>query len=332
MRNVLVTGGAGFIGSNFVRHLVKTDRPRRHCPRQADLCREPREPRRPAREPLPARGRRHRRPGARRRAGRRRTMPWSTSRRSRTTTTRSTIRARSSRPTWSARSRCSRPRASTTCASTTSRPTRSTATSTSTTRSGSPRRRPTTRRAPTRRPRPARTCWWRVGAVVRRTRDDQQLLQQLRPLPARREVHPAPDHPAHRRPQAPLVRRRAQRPRLDPRRRPQQRRPDDPRARAIGETYLIGADGEHNNRDVVAQLLAIFGREPDDFEHVTDRAGHDRRYAIDSGKLRTELGWQPQFADFTTGLADTVDWYRANEHWWRPSKAATESMYARQGQ
>ena len=101
---------------------------------------------------------------------------------------------------------------------------------------------------------------------------------------------------------------------------------------SIGETYLIGADGEQNNRDVVAQLLTIFGREPDDFEHVTDRAGHDRRYAIDSGKLRTELGWQPQFADFTTGLADTVEWYRANESWWRPSKAATESMYARQGQ
>jgi dTDP-glucose 4,6-dehydratase len=101
---------------------------------------------------------------------------------------------------------------------------------------------------------------------------------------------------------------------------------------AIGQTYLIGADGEQSNRDVVAQVLAIFDRDADDFEHVTDRAGHDRRYAIDSAKLRTELGWEPQFADFATGLADTVEWYRANEHWWRPSKAATESMYARQGQ
>lgn len=101
---------------------------------------------------------------------------------------------------------------------------------------------------------------------------------------------------------------------------------------AIGETYLIGADGEQSNRDVVARLLEIFGREPDDFEHVTDRAGHDRRYAIDAGRLRAELGWVPRFADFSTGLADTVEWYRANEHWWRPSKAATESMYARQGQ
>jgi dTDP-glucose 4,6-dehydratase len=100
----------------------------------------------------------------------------------------------------------------------------------------------------------------------------------------------------------------------------------------IGETYLIGADGEQSNRDVVAQLLTIFGREPDDFEHVTDRRGHDRRYAIDPSKLRAELRWKPRFADFATGLGNTVEWYRANEHWWRPSKAATESMYAQQGQ
>jgi len=100
----------------------------------------------------------------------------------------------------------------------------------------------------------------------------------------------------------------------------------------IGQTYLIGADGEKNNREVVGSLLTIFGREPDDFDHVNDRPGHDRRYAIDSSKLRTELGWLPQFADFATGIADTVEWYRANEAWWRPSKAATESMYAAQGQ
>lgn len=101
---------------------------------------------------------------------------------------------------------------------------------------------------------------------------------------------------------------------------------------AIGQTYLIGADGEKNNLDVVTTLLGIFGREADDFDHVTDRPGHDRRYAIDSTKLRSDLGWTPAFGDFTTGLADTVDWYRANESWWRPSKAAVETFYAAQGQ
>lgn len=100
----------------------------------------------------------------------------------------------------------------------------------------------------------------------------------------------------------------------------------------IGQTYLIGADGEKNNLEVVGSLLAAFDREPGDFDHVTDRPGHDRRYAIDSTKLRTELGWLPQFGDFESGLADTVAWYRANEQWWRPSKAAVESMYAAQGQ
>ncbi|SKB07952.1 dTDP-glucose 4,6-dehydratase [Aeromicrobium choanae] len=100
----------------------------------------------------------------------------------------------------------------------------------------------------------------------------------------------------------------------------------------MGETYLIGADGEKSNREVVEALLQLFGREPDDFEHVADRAGHDLRYAIDSTKLRTELGWTPQFSDFASGLEDTVRWYRENESWWRPAKAATEAKYASMGQ
>jgi dTDP-glucose 4,6-dehydratase len=100
----------------------------------------------------------------------------------------------------------------------------------------------------------------------------------------------------------------------------------------VGETYLIGADGERNNLQVVTALLRLFGRSEDDIEFVTDRAGHDRRYAIESGKLRSELGWSPRFQDFESGLADTVDWYRQHEDWWRPHKQATEAFYAAKGQ
>lgn len=100
----------------------------------------------------------------------------------------------------------------------------------------------------------------------------------------------------------------------------------------VGETYLIGADGERSNVDVVRAILRHFGRPEDDIEWVTDRAGHDRRYAIESGKLRNQLGWAPQFQDFEAGLADTIAWYQANEAWWRPAKAATEAAYAAKGQ
>ena len=100
----------------------------------------------------------------------------------------------------------------------------------------------------------------------------------------------------------------------------------------VGETYLIGADGETSNLDVVRTLLELFGRDPDDFDHVTDRPGHDLRYAIDASTLRDELGWTPRYTDFRSGLAATVDWYREHEDWWRPAKAAVEARYARTGQ
>jgi dTDP-glucose 4,6-dehydratase len=96
----------------------------------------------------------------------------------------------------------------------------------------------------------------------------------------------------------------------------------------IGETYMIGADGEMDNRSVVELLLELFGRDRGDYDHVPDRPGHDLRYAIDAGKLRTELGWAPTYTTFREGLAATVEWYRANQAWWRPQKAATESRYA----
>ena len=100
----------------------------------------------------------------------------------------------------------------------------------------------------------------------------------------------------------------------------------------IGETYLIGADGEKGNIDVLRAILRAMGRAEDDFDWVRDRPGHDRRYAIDSTKLRRELGWQPAHTDFDAGLAQTIQWYRDHEAWWRPAKEATERKYAAQGQ
>ena len=100
----------------------------------------------------------------------------------------------------------------------------------------------------------------------------------------------------------------------------------------LGETYLIGADGEKNNIDVLHAILEGMGKEADDFDWGRDRPGHDRRYAIDSTKLRTELGWMPQHTDFAEGLAQTIAWYQDNEAWWRPAKEATEAKYAKQGQ
>ena len=99
----------------------------------------------------------------------------------------------------------------------------------------------------------------------------------------------------------------------------------------VGETYLIGADGEKNNREVVELILELSGLGKDDFDLVSDRPGHDMRYAIDSSKLRAELGWTPRYRNFEDGLAATIDWYRANEAWWRPQKDATEAKYAQIG-
>lgn len=100
----------------------------------------------------------------------------------------------------------------------------------------------------------------------------------------------------------------------------------------LGETYLIGADGERSNIDVLRELLTIMGYSQDDFDWVRDRAGHDRRYAIDATKLRTELGWRPTHTDFSEGLAETVAWYRDNPDWWQKEKKAVEARYAKQGQ
>ncbi|MFC4606081.1 dTDP-glucose 4,6-dehydratase [Rhodococcus kronopolitis] len=100
----------------------------------------------------------------------------------------------------------------------------------------------------------------------------------------------------------------------------------------IGQTYLIGADGEVDNRTVMETILEVLGQRPDAFDFVTDRPGHDMRYAIDSTMLREELGWAPRYRDFRSGLEATVGWYRENEQWWRPQKDATERAYLAAGE
>ena len=100
----------------------------------------------------------------------------------------------------------------------------------------------------------------------------------------------------------------------------------------MGETYLIGADGEKSNIDVLRAILTRMGKPADDFDWVRDRPGHDRRYAIDSTKLRRELGWEPKHTDFSEGLDQTIAWYAENRAWQEPVKAATEARYRALGQ
>jgi dTDP-glucose 4,6-dehydratase len=100
----------------------------------------------------------------------------------------------------------------------------------------------------------------------------------------------------------------------------------------IGETYLIGADGEKNNKEVLELILQEMGQPKDAYEMVKDRPGHDLRYAIDSSKLRSELGWEPKFTNFEDGLQDTINWYKDNEPWWKDEKAEVEAKYANNGQ
>jgi dTDP-glucose 4,6-dehydratase len=99
----------------------------------------------------------------------------------------------------------------------------------------------------------------------------------------------------------------------------------------LGETYLIGANGEMNALDSIAIVLELMGKPKDWFDLVADRPGHDLRYAIDATKLQTELGWQPQYQDIRKGLTQTIEWYKQNQEWWQTQKAETEAKYAELG-
>jgi dTDP-glucose 4,6-dehydratase len=98
-----------------------------------------------------------------------------------------------------------------------------------------------------------------------------------------------------------------------------------------GETYMIGSDGEKNNNEVVETVLKLMDKPTDWYDRVNDRAGHDRRYAIDWTKLRTELGWEPKLG-WEGGIQNMIDWYTQNQDWWQAEKTAVEAAYAKQGQ
>ena len=252
MDRLLVTGGAGFIGSNFVHHLMEHTDAAGHRARQDDLRREPRGPRRAARGPRAAGRRRHRRARrgrpARRRARRGRPLRRGVAQRQLAARPepvhpdqhprhvhdpRGGPQARQAPPPRLDRRGLRRPRA---------------------------RRPQALHRGHALQPVLAllrvqgrlRPPGPRVGPQLRRAGDGLQLLQQLRPLAAHREVHPPPDHQRHRRHPPQALRLGRERPRLDPRRRPLLGRAGRSSSKGrIGETYLIGADGEKNNLEVV---------------------------------------------------------------------------------
>jgi dTDP-glucose 4,6-dehydratase len=95
-----------------------------------------------------------------------------------------------------------------------------------------------------------------------------------------------------------------------------------------GEVYNVGADQERTNLDLTREILRLVGKGEELIKYVRDRPGHDRRYSIDSSKLRA-LGWQPQ-VEFEDGIARTVEWYRGNEQWWRRLKDGSYREYYRQ--
>lgn len=100
----------------------------------------------------------------------------------------------------------------------------------------------------------------------------------------------------------------------------------------IGELYLIGANGEKNNKYMLEKILELMGKDKKSYEHVNDRPGHDQRYAIDSSKLQNELGWSPKYTDIEEGLKATIDWYSQNTEWWNKNKKQVEKEYSKRGQ
>jgi len=94
----------------------------------------------------------------------------------------------------------------------------------------------------------------------------------------------------------------------------------------IGETYCIGGNAEKNNREITHELLKLMDKNESYVEFVTDRPGHDKRYAIDFSKIKNELGWEPSVS-FDEGLRKTVEWYQNNQEWWKKIKSGEYKNY-----
>ncbi|MCX6762513.1 MAG: dTDP-glucose 4,6-dehydratase [Candidatus Moranbacteria bacterium] len=94
----------------------------------------------------------------------------------------------------------------------------------------------------------------------------------------------------------------------------------------IGETYCIGGNSEKTNMEIVKKVLDLLNQGEEMIEYVKDRPGHDRRYAIDFSKIKAELGWQPRMS-FEEGMKQTVDWYKTNVGWWRDVKSGEYQKY-----
>lgn len=88
------------------------------------------------------------------------------------------------------------------------------------------------------------------------------------------------------------------------------------RSGKAGEVYNVGGNNERTNIEIVKLILKLLGKSEDLISYVKDRPGHDRRYAIDAGKIKRELGWEPR-TTFASGMEKTVAWYLENEQWWR---------------
>lgn len=94
----------------------------------------------------------------------------------------------------------------------------------------------------------------------------------------------------------------------------------------IGETYCVGGNAEKNNLEITQKIIGFMGKDESSIEYVKDRPGHDKRYAIDFSKIKNELGWEPQ-VNFEEGLKQTIEWYKNHESWWKNIKSGDYQEY-----